>query len=148
MFKPPITRTRIRSRNDRTASAAVLLARPASSVARLVPARRVEHRNGAGHLEPAHEAALRAGVIDRVRHADERAFVSSPVSDDSSAEEYGEDFVMTVTSGEDGREAALDEETDEERGGPFVETCASAEFAYGVDESNPVGATREPYPRT
>jgi hypothetical protein len=148
MFKPPITRTRIRSRNDHTASAGVLLAMPASSVATLASARRVEHRNGAGHLEPAHEAALRARVIDRARHVDERAFVRGPSSADSSADEYGEDFVMTVTSGEDGGEAALDEETDEERGGPFVETRASAEFAYGVDESNPAGATREPFPKS
>jgi hypothetical protein len=110
----------------------------------MVRARREEHRNGAGHLDPAYEAALRARVIDRgARHIGERAFVSGPSSADSNAEGCAEDFVMTVTTGD-----ALDEETDEERGGPFVETRASAEFAYGVDESNPAGATREPFPTT
>jgi hypothetical protein len=71
-----------------------------------------------------------------------------PPDADSNAEECAEDFVMTVTSGEDGGEAGLDDETDEERGGPFVETGASAEFAYGVDESNPADGAREPFPTT
>jgi hypothetical protein len=53
---------------------------------------------------------------------------------------------MTVTSGENGGEAANDEESSEERGGPFVETRARVEFGYGVDASNPAGATREPFP--
>jgi hypothetical protein len=148
MLKPLMTRIRIRPLNDRTPPVGVLLAMPAASVAPMVRARSVAHRNGAGHLDPAYEAALRARVIDRARHIGERAFVSGTPSADSNAEECGEDFVMTVTSGEDGGEAGLDSETDEERGGPFVETRASAEFAYGVDESNPAGATREPFPTT
>ena len=144
-----MTRINIRPPNDRAAPVGILLAMPPVPVATVVRARRVEHRNGAGHLDPAYEAALRTRVIDRgARHIGERAFVSGSPSADSNAEECAEDFVMTVTTGEDGGEAALDEETDEERGGPFVETRASAEFAYGFDESNPAGATREPFPTT
>jgi hypothetical protein len=139
-----MTRISIRRPNDRAAPVGVLLAMPALPVASMVRARREEHRNGAGHLDPAYEAALRARVIDRgARHIGERAFVSGPPSADSNAEGCAEDFVMTVTTGD-----ALDEETDEERGGPFVETRASVEFARGVDESNPAGATREPFPTT
>ncbi len=55
---------------------------------------------------------------------------------------------MTVTSGEDGGEDTLDEATPEENGGPFVETSAATEFAYGTDRSNPSGATREPFPKS
>jgi hypothetical protein len=148
MLKRLMTRMKIRPPNGRTPSVGVLLTIPAASVASVVPARSVAHRNGAGHLDPAYEAALRARVIERPRHINDRAFVSGPRSADSNAEECAEDFVMTVTSGEDGGEAGHDEETDEERGGPFVETRASAEFAYDVDESNPAGATREPFPRS
>ena len=35
-----------------------------------------------------------------------------------------------------------------QRGGPFIETDASVEFAYDADESNPIDATREPFPTT
>ena len=147
MWKRLITRMKIRPANDGRPSVGVLPI-PAASVATFVRARSVGHRNGAGHLEPAYEASLRARVSDRAHYPDERAFVSGHSSTDSSVEECGEDFVMTVTSGEDGGESALDEETDEERGGPFVETSASEEFAYGMDETNPAGATREPFPKS
>jgi len=53
---------------------------------------------------------------------------------------------MTVTSGQDAGKSALDEESSEEGGGPFVETNAREEFAYDTDGSNPIGATREPFP--
>ena len=112
-------------------------AAPSASVARVVGTRRVDHRNGAGHLEPVYEAALRVRVRDRVRVAAERAFVRGTSSNDSSAEESGEDFVMTVTSGQDAGESTLDEDSSEEGGGPFVETNAREEFAYDTDESNP-----------
>ena len=117
-----------------------------ASVASVVGIRRVDHRNGAGHLEPVYEAALRGRVRDRVQVVAERAFVSGTSSSDPSAEESGEDFVTTVTSGQDAGESGLDEESIEEGGGPFVETNARDEFAYDADESNPIGATREPFP--
>jgi len=107
---------------------------------------RVEHRNGAGHLDPIYEAELRMRVRDRARASYERAFISGASSTDASAGESGDEFVWTVTSGEDGGESTLDDETSEERGGPFIETSGSDEFAYDVDESNPIDATCEPFP--
>jgi hypothetical protein len=53
---------------------------------------------------------------------------------------------MTMTSGQDAGKSALDEESSEEGGGPFVETNAREELAYDTDGSNPIGATREPFP--
>ena len=105
MLKRLMTRMRIRPPNGRPPSVGVLLAIPAASVASMVPARRVAHRNGAGPLDPACEAALRARVTERPRHINDRTFVKGPRSADSNAEEGAEDFVMTVTSGEDGGEA-------------------------------------------
>ena len=59
---------------------------------------------------------------------------------DDLAEELGEAFVMTATSGEQADEDIRDEEVPEERGGPFVVTPAGREFARGTDESNPADA--------
>jgi hypothetical protein len=54
--------------------------------------------------------------------------------------------VKTVTSGEDAGQSARDEDSIEEDGGPFIETSGKEEFAYDTDGSNPIGATREPFP--
>jgi hypothetical protein len=110
--------------------------------------RRVDHRGGDGHLDPAYESLLRARVHDGDHRAPEKAFVRGSSSTDPTAEECGEEFVMTVTSGEDGGESSLDEVSTEERGGPFVVTSGQTEFAYDADESNPPDGTREPFPRT
>jgi hypothetical protein len=107
---------------------------------------RVDHRNGGGHLDPAYETALRLRVRDRARKTGERAFVSAASRAEPGAEESGEKFVTAVTCGGDAEEVLLPNETSEERGGPFVRTYASVEFAYDTDESNPIGATREPFP--
>jgi hypothetical protein len=77
---------------------------------------RIDHRNGAGHLDPTYEAALRVRVHDRARHIPERAFVGAALRRNKIAEECGREFVMTVTSGEDGGESGLDEKTSKERG--------------------------------
>ncbi len=55
---------------------------------------------------------------------------------------------MTVTSGEDSGSAVLGAVVSEENGGPFLETRAATEFAYGRDRSNPTGASREPFPKS
>ena len=107
---------------------------------------RVDHRDGAGHLNPAYAASLYERASLRAEKTLEHAFVSGTWSADAAAEGSGEEFVRTVTSGEDGGEGELDDVTLEERGGPFVETWAATEFAYDADASNPVGATREPFP--
>lgn len=145
MLRPPIVPTKLRLVYGRARSLGVL-AETGARVINIAKARRVEHRDGAGHLDAAYEAGLRARVRDRARGTRERAFVSGPSSMNATAEESGEEFVMSVTSGVDGGESALDEETSEERGGPFVVTSATVEFAHGTDESNPRGATREPFP--
>ena len=112
----------------------------------LAGGRPVDHRDGAGHLDPTYEAALRTRVCEGARHIAEKAFVRGTPSADPNAEQWGEEFVMTVTSGEDGGESSLDEVSSEERGGPFVVTRARTEFAYDADDSNPVDGTREPFP--
>lgn len=66
---------------------------------------------------------------------------------DDLAEELGEEVVASATSGENSEEDRLQEEVDEDEGGPFVVTSGSEEFADDVDASNPVDATREPFPR-
>jgi hypothetical protein len=52
---------------------------------------------------------------------------------DDLAEELGEEFVRSATSGEQAAQDIRDEEVPEESGGPFVETSGRSEFAYGTD---------------
>jgi hypothetical protein len=66
--------------------------------------------------------------------------------DDDLAEELGEEYVESATSGEQSAEAVRDAEMPEETGGPFVETSATTEFGYDTDASNPKGAKRAPFP--
>jgi hypothetical protein len=51
---------------------------------------------------------------------------------DDLAEELGEEFVRSATSGEQAAQDIRDEEVPEESGGPFVETSGRSEFAYGT----------------
>ncbi|HXX30718.1 MAG TPA: hypothetical protein VEJ89_08370 [Myxococcaceae bacterium] len=75
-----------------------------------------------------------------------RAFITSPrFATDELAEELGESFVLSATSGEDPEEH-YERERPEEDGGPFLETSGRTEFAYGVDESNPEDAEPAPWP--
>jgi hypothetical protein len=69
-------------------------------------------------------------------------------ADDDLAEELGEEFVESATSGEQAAEDMRDKEVPEESGGPFVETSGASEFAYGTDASNPKDAERAPFPTT
>src|SRR5258708_39193056 len=69
-------------------------------------------------------------------------------ADDDLAEELGEEFVESVTSGEQAAEDMRDEEVPEESGGPFVETSGASECAYGTDASNPKDAECAPFPTT
>jgi hypothetical protein len=86
-----------------------------------------EHRENAGRTEPA--------FLTDAAHVD-----------DDLAEELGEEFVMTATSGEQAAEDLRNEDFPEELGGPFVETSARTEFAYGSDPSNPSDAEPAPFP--
>ena len=74
-------------------------------------------------------------------------FIRGAAADDL-AEELGEEFVQSATSGEQAAQDIRDEEVPEESGGPFVETSGRSEFAYGTDASNPKDAEPAPFPTT
>ena len=77
----------------------------------------------------------------------EPAFLSDGAyAEDDLAEEMGEEFVMTATSGEQAAEDFRNQDVPEELGGPFVETSARTEFAYGADPSNPKDAEPAAFP--
>jgi hypothetical protein len=119
-------------------------AAPKRAAAKATPI--VRRRDATGHLDPRYANELRAlGGHDR---DDESAFVRRPRSKDDLAEELGEEFVLTATTGEDEGEEVANQSVPEELGGPFVVTDAQTEFAGGTDASNPRGAKREPFPRT
>jgi len=119
---------------------------------RTKPAKRdqgvVRRRDSAGNIDPHYAAELLAQSGIRQGSSDSDAFLASSRSNDPLAEELGEEFVETVTSGEDEGQNARNEQFTEERGGPFVVTPSGTEFADGIDASNPKGSTREPFPRS
>jgi hypothetical protein len=104
---------------------------------------RVDHRDGAGHLDAAYEARLRANARGTAQKNTDKGFAHGT---DAAAREWGKEFVMSVTSAEDGGDHVIDEDTPEDIGGPFVSSSSKEEFAYDSDASNPVDATREPFP--
>jgi hypothetical protein len=129
------------------AKAAKSKAAPARSKAAAKPAKKaaaapIKRRDGAGHLDPTYAAKLRADMHTEPKD-DDRAFAK-----DALSEELGEEFVETITSGEDEGNEVRDERVTEELGGPFTVSTGGAEFAEGTDASNPQSATREPFPRT
>jgi hypothetical protein len=119
----------------RAASKVAAKAKPAAKVKRAAPAP-IKRRDGAGHLDPKYAQELRARSRGKTKD-DDRAF-----------EELGEEFVETITSGEDEGNEVRDQRVAEEVGGPFTLTNGNTEFAEGTDGSNPKTATREPFPRT
>lgn len=104
--------------------------------------------DASGHMNPKHAQHL----LDMARgdRPDDSgaAFIATSKTDDDLAEELAEAAVATMTSGEDQLGTDLEAEVDEDKGGPFVETSGSTEFAGGTDESNIPEATREPFPKT
>jgi len=108
----------------------------------------IRRRDGAGHLDPEYAAAL-LRESGKKRDADDgKAFLNGSRSTDALAEQLGEEWIETATSGEDEGNEVFDQKVPEEDGGPFVETTGNEEFAEGTDESNIEGATREPFPTT
>jgi hypothetical protein len=97
-------------------------------------------------------------VVYRGRSDDANAFLPDPfattdpqleLDDDAAgafAEELGEEFVVGVTGNIDISEQEQDRLSEDETGGPFVNVSASREMADDIDDSNPVDATREPFP--
>lgn len=77
------------------------------------------------------------------------AFVNDPRNPhDELAATLGAEVIRHATSGQEAGVEARDEVTEEESGGPFVETSADEEFAQGTDESNPEDAEPAVLPRT
>ena len=107
----------------------------------------VKRRDGAGHLDPTYAATLLKKSREGRTDDSDKAFVGSRAKDDL-AEEMGETWVATATSGEDESQEVYSQNVPEDEGGPFVPTTAGQEFAEGTDASNPEGAKREPFPRT
>lgn len=69
--------------------------------------------------------------------------------DDDLAELLGEEFVRSVTSGEEQGVELRDEAVPEEEGGPFVESSGQKEFANTEDDSEvePLPTARSPQTR-
>lgn len=105
-------------------------------------------RDATGHLDPSYARDLRRNSLANVEPDDDRGFLIGTKKDDALAQELGREFVETVTSGEDEGVELRDELVSEEVGGPFVITTRGQEVAEEPDESNPVGSTREPFPKT
>jgi hypothetical protein len=103
-------------------------------------------RTGAGHIDPKYGAELLARSGPPAD--DGQSFLTGPRSGDDLAEELGEGFVESATTGEYEGEETHEQVVDEESGGPFVETSGATEFAAGTDASNPIDAKREPFPKT
>ena len=112
------------------------------------PKQPIRRRDGSGHLDPDYEAALLEESGKSRDPDDAKAFLGQARSTDAFAEQLGEEWVETATSGEDESEEIFNQEVAEDAGGPFVETSGSTEFAHGTDASNIKGATREPFPKT
>lgn len=117
---------------------------PSAERSERAPLRR---RDGSGHLDPDYATAL-LEKSGKTGTGNDKAFLPKPCSADAFAEELGEEWVETATSGEDEAQDAFNQEVAEDFGGPFVETDEQTEFAHGTDASNIEGATREPFPKT
>jgi hypothetical protein len=108
----------------------------------------IKRRDATGHLDPSYARDLHRRSLENAEHDDDRGFLVGKNSDDALAEELGREFVETVTSGEDEGTELRDGFVTEEVGGPFVTTTRGQEVDDKPDESNPQGATREPFPKT
>jgi hypothetical protein len=109
----------------------------------------IKRRDGAGHLDAHYSADLRRKSLETAAPKnDGDAFLRGARSKDDLAEQLGEEFVASATTGEAEGEDVLNQDVPEERGGPFVVSTGGVEFAEGTDASNPKGAKREPFPRT
>jgi hypothetical protein len=105
----------------------------------------IKRRDATGHLDADYERKLR----EPRRSRDENlGFLSGFRTGEPLAEELGEAFLQSATSGEESEPERRERILPEEEGGPFVRTRASQEFAYDFDESNIADATREPLPKT
>jgi hypothetical protein len=117
--------------------------------ASIKPPKALQRRDATGHLNPKYAADLRQRSLASAHANDGRtdvAFLGRARSTDSLAEALGEEFVEAATTGEGAGVDARNRVVPEDDGGPFVITKGKDEFARGPDPSNPVEATREPFP--
>lgn len=131
----------------KTKSKAAAKTKPRAAAKKKAPPQK-KRRDATGHLDPAYARDLRRRSKENEEHDDDRGFLIGKRQDDALAQELGREFVETVTSGEDEGVEVRDELVAEEVGGPFVTTTRGQEVAEEPDESNPVDATREPFPKT
>jgi hypothetical protein len=85
------------------------------------------------------------------RPDDAEAFLPEPSTghvhtSDILAETLAEEYIASATSAEEALEELRNAILPEEIGGPFVESSAAGEFADTVDDMNPEGADKEPFP--
>jgi len=142
--------TQTPARRKRAAAAAK--GRPASRGARArkgvrkvaprKPTRRVARRRGPKDGRLAAEENLQLADPVEAAQEDVRVLPEKPLfdrdgRDDDLAELLGEEYVRSVTSGEEQGVELRDEPTPEEEGGPFIESSAKKEFGYSPDEGEP-----------
>ena len=106
-------------------------------------------RDPTGHMSSKVAAGLRAQsqAHDSTKPSADLAFLTGTSSEPLS-EQLGSNYIRSALAGEETSEDARDVTTTEELGGPFIETSAATEIAFDVDTSNPIDATREPFPLT
>jgi hypothetical protein len=106
----------------------------------------VQEQDSARQLADAVEAAQ-----EDLRALPERPLFDPDRSggDDDLAELLGEEYVRSVTSGEEQGVELRDQPVPEDEGGPFVESSAQREFAHGEDDAEPeaLPTTRAPQTR-
>jgi hypothetical protein len=113
----------------------------------------------AGNAETWREASMKPKKNGKVSASSKRAqrpdggaaFLPEPgehrsAKPDDLAEELGEQFLLSATSGEESAEDAFNASVVEEIGGPFIPSSMKKEAAEGTDESNPEDAQPEPFP--
>ncbi len=104
-----------------------------------------KRRDATGHWDADYEKRVRSALPQR---DNDMAFLSGFRTPEPLAEELGEAFLESATTGEAREPERHERILPEEMGGPFVRTRASQEYAYDFDESNIAEATREPLPKT
>jgi PAS domain S-box-containing protein len=152
--KKPAKKSAAKKPAKKAAKPAKKAAKPAKKAAAKKPAQKAApkkprvRRDATGHLDPSYAKDLRRLSKENLEHDDDRGFLIGERKQDALAQELGQEFVETVTSGEDEGTELRDKLVSEELGGPFVTSTSGQEFDEEPDESNPVDATREPFPKT
>src|SRR6266478_4783896 len=110
------------------------------------PALRPQFRFAAQRPDVSHEKALLREDLGKedgpVREREQPEELIRGAADDDLAEELGEEFVQSATSGGQAAQDIRDEEVPEESGGPFVETSGRSEFEPPKTRSPPPSRQR------